>query len=705
MSIDLASSGLAMSLANKEALASRIYTRTCAVMQLLSSVTVLVALIHASTSKPDDNDCCSEAVWWLKISACQKPNAWFWTYFALRTLICSHSSWISWRLAPTLDKAEKDYRKKLADATYGKLYATATTLYLHTLPMAVVDIVSIEVMLFRLGLSRLDRFIDWGQCDTLVTCVAGMLHWIYVICRAVCPRSNGHPSAATGDDPGEPPDEPPSGPPDEPPTLRFTPGTLWERLWKPSKDQQIPTDRIRSNISVLKTPLLPTQSELGIMLGEAAHLGDMVSVEDLLRKGAPIDLPNNDSETPLTLAVQNGHEAVVNKLCQRGVHRALHVPMKAISTAVEQGNMKILRILMQGGLTKTDVWSKYGDTLLRTAIRSGQNASVENLLRLFQHDKNAFCFKPPMLLPSVVEAVKQQNRTGTEVTLKQLKSCFEPPQDARAVPEYRRCWKEVLQCAVERDNLDIVQLLLTADFEPADPRPLKFFPMHYAASKGRLQTLTILIEHALHSGRSIDDRNLYLRTALHEAVGAGQSDAVKLLLDRGAKTNVYDTYEFPLHTAIGKARPTRGKFSSAQDYRRFIGSNALNPKLAMVQSLLLAGADPNAWLDDVYGNDSIGRSPLARDTVARCPPLVLAAEVGSAISVKLLLDAGAKPGKVHSTPKRLPLHAAAEQGNSDVVELLLAAGADKRNLDPRQRSPQQIAQDAGHEHLDHLLAS
>ena len=86
---------------------------------------------------------------------------------------------------------------------------------------------------------------------------------------------------------------------------------------------------------------------------------------------------------------------------------------------------------------------------------------------------------------------------------------------------------------------------------------------------------------------------------------------------------------------------------------------AMNGSAAMIETLLKAGADPNAPV-------------LSHGETA----LMMAARTGKLDAVQVLIERGAKVNATESLRGTNALMWAAEQGHADVVKLLLDKGAD-----------------------------
>lgn len=220
----------------------------------------------------------------------------------------------------------------------------------------------------------------------------------------------------------------------------------------------------------------------------------------------------------------------------------------------------------------------------------------------------------------------------------------------------------------------------TKDFQP---------PLYYASYYGLLPVMRFLLETLEDNEVRMDVLNLSLAGAaaggqadaigillsagadptssmsgdlLRSAADAGNTDAVKKLIDAGTPIRSGDAYEGDaLHAACVKGQPDVVRllldygFDISKRCQRY-GiplSTALERDHEDTVKLLLAkGADVN-YPAEGYWN-----------------PLAMASENASPALVKLLLDKGAK-----IAPRTNPLAAAAKRGEVEIVKLLLKHGA------------------------------
>jgi hypothetical protein len=151
-----------------------------------------------------------------------------------------------------------------------------------------------------------------------------------------------------------------------------------------------------------------------------------------------------------------------------------------------------------------------------------------------------------------------------------------------------------------------------------------------------------------------DARMPHVKSALYAAAERGDTEQVRLLLQRGVNPNEKGPLGWtPLMIAIAQRQ------------------------VDTARALLDAGADPNPA-------NLLGRNAL-----------MFAARYGNVELVRALLDRGADPNQNDSDDEGA-LAAAARENHRDIVQLLLDRGADPTIVDREGRSPLDYAEAAGH---------
>jgi ankyrin repeat protein len=117
-----------------------------------------------------------------------------------------------------------------------------------------------------------------------------------------------------------------------------------------------------------------------VVLYRAASIEDKAVIRTLLKMGADVEAENK-GRTALDWAAENGHEAVVGLLLEKGLDDDGRV---ALYWAAENGHEEAVGLLLKNGVD-VNAKDEYGSTALHWAAFTGQEA-VELLLKAFiQH--------------------------------------------------------------------------------------------------------------------------------------------------------------------------------------------------------------------------------------------------------------------------------------------------------------------------------
>jgi ankyrin repeat protein len=139
----------------------------------------------------------------------------------------------------------------------------------------------------------------------------------------------------------------------------------------------------------------------------AAQLGNINLVINSLAQGADVDAVHNIGVTPLYIASQNGHLAVVELLLKKGADPEFKFPvndMTPLCNSAYNGKAAVVQMLLDYG---ADIEAKIGSaTVLHLAAQRGQREVVKLLL------ENGASLTPPAIIPT-------QEQTILEVLLQQ----------------------------------------------------------------------------------------------------------------------------------------------------------------------------------------------------------------------------------------------------------------------------------------------
>lgn len=236
-----------------------------------------------------------------------------------------------------------------------------------------------------------------------------------------------------------------------------------------------------------------------------------------------------------------------------------------------------------------------------------------------------------------------------------------------------------LMIATGHAQAPIVRMLLAAGASVvAVEREMGASALHKAAQSGDPVIIDLLLEY----GAFIDQQSPVLgHTALMDAVLYKHEAAVRLLLDRGARTMIRNHWQ---QTALDLAR-----LDALDDLARLIeardDANAASvDRLELVATIRIGDAD--ALDQSIAGHSSLlERVPVTGTPDDDYTPLGLAVRAGRVDLVRRLLDAGADPGGVIGLMRGTLVHEASYHGHGDVVRLLTqhrsADGAPSIDLD------------------------
>lgn len=207
-----------------------------------------------------------------------------------------------------------------------------------------------------------------------------------------------------------------------------------------------------------------------------------------------------------------------------------------------------------------------------------------------------------------------------------------------------------------------------------------------AAAQGDIPTLGRLLdaEPSLVNARTESGQ-----TPVLAAVYAGQREAARFLLERGAETDLFEA------CAAGQLERVRAFVTHDPGSADSWSPDGFAPlhlacffgHTAIVEYLVSAGADVNAVSRNVMG----------------VTPLHSAAAVNHVQAVRFLVARGANVNAVQHGGYTA-LHSAAANGEEQMVRLLLDAGADPAARTEDGRTPADMARTRGHQAIAALLS-
>ncbi|KAG5794504.1 hypothetical protein H9Q69_006460 [Fusarium xylarioides] len=391
----------------------------------------------------------------------------------------------------------------------------------------------------------------------------------------------------------------------------------------------------------------------------AAYFGLSELVEHLLDMGPAVDSADRTGRTPLSYAAEQGYDAIVVMLIERGakvdsqdgeVVPTRHYYNKnagrtPLSFATQQGHEAVVHILIANGASSS-VRSKSGRTPLSYAVENGR----ENLVRLFLDTE------PGDINIELGRAIENEHEgivrlligNGADVNYSTT-SGFTP-----------------LLHATRANNEAIVRLLLENGANPDLP-PSMSTPLLFAAARGYDAITRLLLE----TGRvEIDRPDRFGRTPLSHMAQHGYKATVSSLLDMGANPNT-----------AAKATFIGAQFFNGRTPLSFAAENGHG---TIVELLITKGT-------------TLGLTCTAEGESARFTPISYAARNGHEAVIRTLVEIGQADPNSPDSKGRTPLSYAAEKGLTSVVRLLLEKyKADPGHVDDDGHSPLSYAAQKGH---------
>ena len=268
---------------------------------------------------------------------------------------------------------------------------------------------------------------------------------------------------------------------------------------------------------------------------------DLVKV--LLEAGAYPNIRNGDGETPLHDGCANDHLDVVRTLLASGADPRVSntsgdLPRdKAVEDADSKKNVdEIVKLLDEQAKKFQEQCSEQFNGGDKSRTHSCRQSLVETseIFRLL-----------PVLGGSIRSSFESDNGSFNSLSTRSARRTPTPNSHLYDDPKYRYrdgTGKMMIHVAIETDNVEALANLLEQGADPQARDKRLRTPLHYAAKAGNTEAAKLLLEVYAKKEAS-NDVNLFddqMKTPLHEAVGRYHPQMIDYLIEWGANANLQD---------------------------------------------------------------------------------------------------------------------------------------------------------------------
>lgn len=342
--------------------------------------------------------------------------------------------------------------------------------------------------------------------------------------------------------------------------------------------------------------------------------------EMLVQKGASVFARNAAGETPLSIAIAKGKDAVGSIILARNANTTDSEGNSVLMSAVSlRAPAEILRLILTRGAS-VNAFNKAGDTALHFAVRGNleeqgivlieadsdvflMNKAEENPLFLAltaQPKPIDWFFRPKVISARDMDGNGVVHHAAAKNLPEGIKYLLEKGADLNVTNNYG---ETPLHSAAKNDAVQAIRYLLAnnasrlaADNKGNIPLQSAVLASKYLAAKEFVQSAASVLE--------LDSQNLKGETALYQAARNNDERLIALLVQGGAHTEIQDADGLtPMAVAarrgnveaiaeLAKARASVETRNAEGSTPLYLATQAESPKAVRV--LLDMGADPHA---------------------------------------------------------------------------------------------------------------